>query len=625
MVPQIVLTVHTLGDRFSFLGQYQTPPSGPPDGLRFSASKTFTSPIVSGASAECVPSLALSMSRRKRPASQTSRASARASSAAETSEFASQLNVRLAESVRGILATRNLTLYKVAARSRSDYPGRPRYHLPANLYFRLRSGNWTPTLYQLSVLSKMSEYHLADWLSVFGFPPDAISRVEATLRRPRTVLLDSTVYDPRATIPWFRERQAKRAIASVAALSEILEPSGSRQLSSLLPADPPKYVYAKIGMQDALAFPELLPGSIVRVNPRLATPIVRRTNGATANSIFLVEHQGGYCCCRLHYEEIDRITLLPTQLPFANVEFRLGIQARIIGAVDVEFRLLVDPETTRTPRCSLPEIAPALARLWTPTPFRAITSDRQFITLLRTARLRAGLSFHDASELSRSVAKVLGDKRYFTSQASLSDYEARNSLPRHIHKLFTLCAIYAIPFSELLDSFGLSLQKGGTVPIPDQWMPQSGLFAEVKPELDVRSPGFLDRLLAEYGTLPFFLRDSLASLLGLSELSLHDVFWARGQTAALHPALTGALFIAVNRKRRTPPAFLRKSLWDRPLYLLARRNGSHVLASCTLQDQLIVFHSHAGNFVRPERLQNHADAEIVGQIVGVVRALHPPT
>src|SRR6266478_4262836 len=197
-------------------------PSGPPDGLRFSASKTFTSPIVSGASAECVPSLALSMSRRKRPASQTSRASARASSAAETSEFASQRNERLVESVRGILATRNLTLYEVAARSRSDYPGRPRYHIPANLYFRLRSGNWTPTLYQLSVLRKMSEYHLADWLSVFGFPPDAISRVQATLRRPRTILLDSTLYDLRATISWFRERQAKRAIPSVAALSEIL-------------------------------------------------------------------------------------------------------------------------------------------------------------------------------------------------------------------------------------------------------------------------------------------------------------------------------------------------------------------------------------------------------------------
>jgi hypothetical protein len=156
-------------------------------------------------------------------------------------------------------------------------------------------------------------------------------------------------------------------------------------------------------------------------------------------------------------------------------------------------------------------------------------------------------------------------------------------------------------------------------------MPQSGLFAEVQREPGVRSSGFLDRLLPEYGTPPFFLRDSLASLLGLSELSFHDVFWAGAQPAALHPALTGALFVVVNRKRRTPPALLRKSLWDRPLYLLARRNGSHVLASCTIQDHLIVVRPHAANFVRPERLQNHADAEVVGQIVGVLRTLLPPT
>jgi transcriptional regulator with XRE-family HTH domain len=569
------------------------------------------------------------MSRKKRPTFRASRAPVRTRTSAATpaEESAAQKNEQLATRVRDILAGRKLTLYKVSVRSRLDHPGEPRYHIPANLYFRQRSANWTPTLYQLSVLSKMSEYHLADWLAVFGFPPDAISRVQATLRRPRTILLDSALHDPRTIVTWFRERQPKQAIPRVAALSEILERSGPQQLSSLTPARSPDYVYAKIGMRDAFAFPELLPGSIVRANPQFVAP--RGTNGRAANSIFLVEHQSGYCCCRLHYEKTGRITLLPTELPFANVEFQLGSEARIIGAVDLEFRLLVDPETTRTPRCSLPEIAPDLARLWTPAPFPVTTNAGQFTVLLRRARLRAGLSFHDASALSRSVVKVLGDERYFTSQASLSDYEARNTLPRHIHKLFTLCAIYAIPFRELLVSFGLSLEEERTTAIPDRWMPPANRLAEMQgrqtaPQTE-RPRGFLGSLLGQFGAPPFFLRDSIASLLGLSELSLHDVFWAGGQPAALQPSLAGALFVVVNRKRRTPPAFLRKSLSDQPLYLLARRNGSQVLASCTLEDHLIVVHPHAGNFVRPERLQNHADAEVVGQIVGVVRTLHPPT
>jgi len=598
-------------------------PSGGTDGFKYSTGKTFASLIVSSTSPGC----ALSMSRKKSPASRTSRASLLAPSTVEMSqeEPASERNKQFAKRLRGILASKNLTLYKVFARSRSDHAGEPAFHIPANLCFRQRSSNWTPTLHQLSVLSKVSDYHLADWLSVFGFSPNAISHVQAMLPRPRTTLLDGTLYDPRAIVTWFRERQPKHAIQRVAPLSEILEPSGPKLLSSLASARSAEYVYGKIGMQDALAFPELLSGSIVRANPRLVPPLVSRTNNARADSIYLVEHQSGYCCCRLHFERTDRITLLPTQLPFANVEFQLGTEARVIGAIDLEFRALVDPETTRTPRCASPQIAPTLARLWTPEPLRLGTGDQQFTVLLRNARFRAGLSFHDASELSKSVASALGDKRYFTSQASLSDYEARNSPPRHIHKLFTLCAVYAIPFRELLHSFGLSLKEDGNFPIPEQWMSHSDILAELQQDHDIRSSGFLGSLLAQYGTPPFFLRDSLASILGLSDLSLHDVFWVGGQRVALHPALAGALFAVVNRKRRTPPPYLRKSLWDQTLYLLARRDGSHALASCTLEGRLIVVHPYAGTFLRPEHLRNHADAEVVGQIVGVVRTLHPPT
>jgi hypothetical protein len=598
-----------------------------PDASKYSTNKALASPIVSGRRVFSSP--ALSMSRKKLPALRASRESVGARSVPTTSteESTARSNERLARRIRDILATKNLTLYQVSAGSRSDHPGQPGYHIPANLYFRQRSANWTPTLYQLSVLSKMSGYHLADWLTVFGFQPDAISRVQPTLRLPRTILLDSTLHDPGITVTWFRERQPKRAIPRVAALNEILERTGPRQLSSLTPAGSPEYVYARIGMQDAFAFPELLPGSIVRVNPQLVVP--GETNSRAANSIFLVEHQGGYCCCRLHYEKTNRITLLPTQLPFANVEFQLGSEARILGAVDLEFRLLIDPETTRAPRCSLPEVTPQLARLWTPAPFRVALGEGRFTLLLRSARLRTGLSFYDASQLSRTIASILGDKRYFTSQASLSDYEARNTPPRHIHKLFTLCAMYAIPLHELLDSFGLSLEEERTTAIPDRWMPEADRWTEIQQEQLVPqtdpSQGFLGSLLGRFGTPPYFLRDSLATLFGLSEFSLHDVFWAGGQQAALHPSLAGALFIVVNRKRRTPPPFLGKSLWDQPLYLLARRNGSYVLASCTLENHLIVVHPHTGSFVRPERLRNHADAEVAGQIVGVVRTIQPPT
>jgi transcriptional regulator with XRE-family HTH domain len=516
----------------------------------------------------------------------------------------------------------------VSSRSRLNHPGETAYHIPANFYFRLQKPNWTPTLYQLSALSESSEYHLVEWLRVFEFHPDTISRLQAVLPYPRTALIDTTLYDPRATIPWFREQPAKR-VPPVAALSQLLESSGLRQISTLVSPIPDTHVYAKIGTADALAFPELLPGSIVRANPNLLSQFSRRANGHSPESLFLVEHRNGYCCCRLHYGGADRIALVPAKLPFANTEFQLGSEARIVGPIDLEFRFLPGSEASRRSRCALPEVAPDLARSWKPEPLERGGSAQRFTALLRTARQRAGLSFAEASQMSRVAASLLGDDRYFVSQASLSDYEARRTLPRHIHKLFTICALYSISFHELLRSFGLALQQDRSTAIPDEWMPQAQ--SETEPQMDqsmrqsAALRGFLADLRERLGTSPFFLRDSLAYLAGLPELSLHDVFWVGGKRSSLDPALAGSLFVIVNRRRRTPPAFLRKLGWERPLYLLLRRNGVYDLASCTLENHTLVIHPRTRSFLRSERLQNGLDVEVVGQITAVLRTLPSPS
>jgi hypothetical protein len=136
--------------------------------------------------------------------------------------------------------------------------------------------------------------------------------------------------------------------------------------------------------------------------------------------------------------------------------------------------------------------------------------------------------------------------------------------------------------------------------------------------------GFLASLLQRFGEVPFFLRDSLPSLSGLEEISLRDVFWVGGQRKALHPSLAGALFVIVNRRKRKPRMFQRKSPWEQPAYLLMRRDGSYVLASCSLEDGTIIVHPYAEGFVRPERLRDGVDAQVVGQIVTVIRSLPSP-
>ena len=69
--------------------------------------------------------------------------------------------------------------------------------------------------------------------------------------------------------------------------------------------------------------------------------------------------------------------------------------------------------------------------------------------------------------MSRKIADLFDDERYFAAPGSLSDYETLISPPRHIHKVITLCLIYGVPFGDLLISVaGVTLEELGRDPIP---------------------------------------------------------------------------------------------------------------------------------------------------------------
>jgi hypothetical protein len=228
--------------------------------------------------------------------------------------------------------------------------------------------------------------------------------------------------------------------------------------------------------------------------------------------------------------------------------------------------------------------------------------------------------------MSRQIATALQDRRYFTSLGSLSDYEASDSPPRHIHKIFTLCILYSVGFGELVNSFGLTPSESGLAPIPDVWMARDEPpdAEDQEAHAGEKANGFFATIFERFEEIPFFLRNSLDSLSGLAEVSLRDMFWVGGQPRALHPSLVGALFVVVNHRRKKPVAFRRKPVWEQPLYLLRKRDGSYLSASCSLEDGLLVVNPHSEGFIRPEHLQNGVDAEVVGQIVTIVRSMVPP-
>jgi hypothetical protein len=145
-----------------------------------------------------------------------------------------QANRPVAERIRAILATRNLTLYDVSRQTLALFPENPHYHIPHNFYFQIDSAGLSPTLHQMSALSLLSRYRFVDWLAVFGFSLDEIPRLEAALPSRRTAFLDNNVYDVAAKTSWFRERSHEAALPPFGPLSRLLEPAGPRRLSLLM-------------------------------------------------------------------------------------------------------------------------------------------------------------------------------------------------------------------------------------------------------------------------------------------------------------------------------------------------------------------------------------------------------
>ena len=133
----------------------------------------------------------------------------------------------------------------------------------------------------------------------------------------------------KARIPWFRDVSSSRPPVGIVPLSRLLAFSDSKLLDSFSMSDNPSSLYAKVGVEDALAFPDLLPGSIVRVNAGVPKDFKRI--GKVSDHIFLIEHSKGFWCSRLYFSGENQIHPMSNQLPYARVELQIPAERGFSG------------------------------------------------------------------------------------------------------------------------------------------------------------------------------------------------------------------------------------------------------------------------------------------------------
>ena len=516
----------------------------------------------------------------------------------------------LAEKVQAILDHKKLTLYRVSQQSAELYGRSSPYFLPHNLYYDLRSGAFRPSIHQISALSRISGYRVADWLRVFGYNLEDITRLQILLPPKRTIVLDPSLTDPAEWVPWFDNRDDGVSIPSLAPLAKLLKGASARRIGSHPYPSARRFLYAKVGIEDALAFPELLPGSIVRVNPQIVDS-ARREGSLISDRIFLVEHSKGFCCCRIRMLANGAIVPFDNGFRHAQVELHCPQEAKLWGTVDFEFRPLL--------RAQEPVVPKDLARHWKP---QSLPVHESFGQLLKRTRRRRNLSVREAAQMSRTIAEILEDDRYATSPSSLSDYELHNSAPRDFHKIVTLCSVYGLQYESVMRGIGVDTAKAGTESIPDRYLSRvSSVAVANNADASNNATGFLERLVKQSEEIPLFLRHALGYFCGSAPASLDDFFWIGGDDNPLHPYLEKGLVVMVNRRRKTPIHFVSKDLWQQPIYVVLKRDGTYLAACCGVENGALIVHPYARDFRRDEEYRLHQDAEVVGQIVAIARRL----
>jgi hypothetical protein len=520
---------------------------------------------------------------------------------------------KTAARIRSILASRGLTLHQASVESERLYGSESPACIPHTLYHSLASyRSFGPSLAQTCALSRISGYRLEDWLAALGFDLDGIAGLQASLALKRTRIIDPTFY-PDGIIADLEDQGDHCRCESVIPLGRLLRWVTASGLQ--LPhgtSDERRCMFARIGPEDALAFPELLPGSIVRVNRE---EISASTNGTARGGpprLLLIEHDRGLWCGRFHVSHDGIIHASASELAYAQIAFRCPEEVRILGTVDMEIRWMYQFKS--------PSVPLDFARYRHPRML-----EQQSLSpgvLVRGARSRAGLTLREASLLSRKVSQFFNNEGYAIAQSTLSEYEAQNAPPRHLEKVITLCLIYGLTLKDFAAASGTRPEHLGRHFMSRDFLPRSQPIASsVGPQSSVNSSGTggASVLLRQFGDIPWFLRSSLAELSGIPRPSLRDCFWLDGIHPFLPAHTQGSMVALVNRRKKKPARLPSLPSWQQPAYVFQLRNGQYLCACCSLDGETLVLYPESDGTRGPQQLRLGKDAEVIGQIVALAR------
>lgn len=237
---------------------------------------------------------------------------------------------------------------------------------------------------------------------------------------------------------------------------------------------------------------------------------------------------------------------------------------------------------------------------------------------LRNARERLGLTYRDVERASYELASQRGRPEFIVRLSRLADIENHEVTPS-LHKIYALAAIYHLDPREICGWYDVPLDKhfadSSNLAAPSTHLaaPPSSMHLPLRfdPGFDPRRTEHLSRMVERWGELEGALFSGPQryryGYIGLEDRMM-DPLLRPGSLVLVDPALRQVRNSGWNNE------------YERPLYFIDVRTG-YRCGWCSLNGSSLNMQPHPLSPCRPEVLRLPQEADIVGQVVGVVMRL----
>jgi transcriptional regulator with XRE-family HTH domain len=216
------------------------------------------------------------------------------------------------------------------AREIAEAKGNPDFCVSHSTLADIESGS-IPSIHKLFSLSLSLRVSLKELLLPFGIDPEESTAKASSSSEPPTGFCRLLSCPEENCLPLTPGTETQAAETTLLKLN----PQDLTSLPSSLQYqfDPVRYRYAVIGSNDDSMADLLPPGSLVEVDTSQNRVEVFQWRTARERPVYLVWHDGGYCCswCQIEGREL---TLVPHPLSQRRVQrLKMPYQADIIGRV----------------------------------------------------------------------------------------------------------------------------------------------------------------------------------------------------------------------------------------------------------------------------------------------------